>query len=127
MSFYDLSLHLVPTDEDLRPTGASQLPKLERDVIDMARSDGRWSLNPDGFVQRAIGVLFGIRTARPLANERLEGLRRFAVAAWSREVVRARDLRHLFDAGYSSNDAWRILAHIGERRGVIPEVEGWPA
>ena len=35
MSFYDLSLHLVPTDEDVRPTGASQLPKLERDVIDM--------------------------------------------------------------------------------------------
>ena len=72
----------------------------------MARSDGRWSLNPDGLLQRAIGVLFGIRAARPLANERLEGLRRFAVAAWSREVVRARDLKHLFDAGYSSNDAW---------------------
>ena len=71
MSFYDLSLHLVPTDEDVRSTEPAQLPKLERDVIDMARSDGRWSLNPDGLLQRAIGVLFGIRAARPLANERL--------------------------------------------------------
>ena len=36
MSFYDLSLHLVPTDEDVRSTEPAQLPKLERDVIDMA-------------------------------------------------------------------------------------------
>ena len=127
MSFYDLSLHLFATGEEQRQSPAAQLAKPEQDVIDMARDDGPWSLNPDGVLQRAVGLVFGIRVARPLANERLEGLRRFAVAAWSRETIRARDLRALFDAGYSSNDAWRVLAHIGERRGTIPEVEAWPA
>jgi hypothetical protein len=127
MSFHDLSLHLHAASEVKTPAPSAPMSKIERDVIDMARSDCRWSLNPDGVLQRGIGLLFGIRAAPPLANERLEQLRRFAVTAWSRDSIRARDLRQLFDVGFSSNDAWRILAHIGERRGGIPEVEAWPA
>ena len=127
MSFHDLSLHLFAASDVQTPAPAAPLPKIERDVIDMARSDGRWSLNPDGLLQRGFELLFGIRAAPPLANERLERLRRFAVTAWSRDSIRARDLKQLFEVGFSSNDAWRILAHIGERRGGIPEVEAWPA
>jgi hypothetical protein len=72
-------------------------------------------------------AFFGIETPRPLANERLEALRRFSVRAWFWDLVRTKDMRAFFEAGYSSNDAWRILNYVAAHRGFVPSVEHWPA
>lgn len=96
-------------------------------VIEMARAEGPRSADPGLFLNRAARLLFGISVARPLANEKLEAIRRFAVAAWFRDEVPESRIRALFDAGLSSNDAWRLLDYVASRRGVMPEVESWPA
>ena len=58
------------------------LGRTEWSVIDMARAEGPRSANPNALINRLLRKLFGIAIARPLANERLESLRRFALAAW---------------------------------------------
>ena len=98
----------------------------EWSVIDMARAEGPRSADPNAFFNRLLSKLFGIARARPLANKRLESLRRFAVAAWFRAELRVRDMRTLFDAGFTSNDAARIIAYVALHRGIVPEVEAWP-
>src|SRR3954470_22698303 len=102
------------------------LSRTEWSVIDMARAEGPRSANPNGFLNRLVSKLFGIAIARPLANQRLESLRRFALAAWFQLEIRLRDMRALFAAGFSSNDAARIIAYVGLHRGSVPEVEAWP-
>ena len=104
-----------------------RLNRTEWAVIDNAREDGPRSANPNGLAARSLRLLFGVGVPRPLTNERLEALRRFAVKAWYRAELKARDMRALFDAGFDSNDAWRVLAHVAARRGVMAEVEHWPA
>lgn len=120
----------IAWSEKVSPLGPTNdnhaLGRTEWSVIDMARSEGPRSANPNAVINRLLSKLFGISLARPLANERLESLRRFAVAAWFRSEVRVRDLRALFKAGFSSNDAARIIAYVGLHRGSMPEVEGWP-
>ena len=105
---------------------AMEVHEIADSVIDMARAEGPRSANPDAFLNRLLSKLFGIATPRPFANERLERLRRFALSAWFCAEIRTRDLRALFKAGFSSNDAARIIAYVGLHRGSVPEVEGWP-
>ncbi len=96
-------------------------------VLEMARTEGPRSADPKLLLNRLSRLLFGISIARPLANERLEAIRRFAVAAWYLDEVPEKRIRALFEAGLSSNDAWRLLDYVGSRRGVMPDVESWPA
>ena len=111
----------IPVDIDER------LNRADWAVIDSARDDGPRSANPNGLVARTLRLLFGVNVPRALTNERLEALRRFAVKAWYRAELKAGDMRALFEAGFDSNDAWRVLAHVAARRGVMAEVEHWPA
>jgi hypothetical protein len=87
----------------------------EWSVVELARNDGLWSLSPDGFYARLVGTLFGITPPRPLANERLEALRRFAVVAWKRGAVGAAQMRELAAAGFSSADARLVLEYVWRR------------
>jgi hypothetical protein len=120
----------TPWDDAISPVAASNdnqsLGTYEWAVIDMARNDGPRSANPNGLLNSLLRTLFGVSIPRALANERLETLRRFAVAAWFRSMIHARDLRALFAAGFSSNDAARIIAYVGRKRDSAPEVEAWP-
>jgi hypothetical protein len=111
----------LPADFDRR------LGRTEWAVIENARDDGPRSVNPNGIAARLMSLMFGVSVARPLTNERLEALRRFAVKAWYWSELKTRDMRALFEAGFDSNDAWRVLAHIAARRGMMAEVEHWPA
>lgn len=109
------------TDE----SGAGDSPGLGSDewaVVEFSRRDGMWSVNPDGLLQRLARTLFGVRPPQPLANERLERLRRFAVVAWNKGAVRATQVRDLIDAGFSYCDARRVLEHIARRR----QFQSWP-
>jgi hypothetical protein len=104
-----------------------RLGRTEWAVIDHARDDGPRSARPNGLAARLLRLVFGVAVPRPLTNERLEALRRFAVKAWFWPELKARDLKALFEAGFDSNDAWRVLAHVAARRGLMAEVEHWPA
>jgi hypothetical protein len=96
-------------------------------IVEIARTDDLHSLNPDGFFSRLIGTLFGIRAARPLANERLEALRRFAVRAWHTDLIPTRHLCEFLDAGFSPRNVRQILAYAATYRGFTPSVQDWVA
>ena len=96
------------------------LTDLDWQVVEIARSDGARSLNPDGTFARFLRDFFGWPVPRALSNQRAEALRRFSVRAWYWDFIRARDVRPLIDAGYSSDDAYRILAHVAGHRGFTP-------
>lgn len=104
-------------------TSAPGFGKTEWDVVELARRDGPRSLNPHSTVAHLCSILLGEGIKRPLANEQLEALRRFSVRAWFWDLVRTKDVRTLFDAGFTWDDAWRVLAHVAARRGFMPSVE----
>jgi hypothetical protein len=116
-----------------RPETANRLPdsevadlgRLGRDewsVVDFARNDGLWSLTPNGILARVARTLFGIQPPRPLANERLEALRRFAVIAWTKGKVGVAQARELAAAGFSCVDARLVLDYVARNR----KTETWP-
>jgi len=63
-----------------------------------------------------------IVTKRPLANEQLEcsAGSPFAPVLGSRSN---QGRAQLFDAGFTWDDAWRVLVHVAARRGFMPSVE----
>jgi hypothetical protein len=68
------------------PASASASPDpvftpAERHVIAVARIDGPGSVRPRTVLTRLAGALFGMNPPNPLADPRLEALRRFAVLA----------------------------------------------
>jgi len=115
---------VVPSNEHSNDN--ESLGQHEWAVVDMARVDGPRSANPDSLLNSLLRTVFAVSIPRPLANERLEALRRFAVAAWYRAELRPRDLSALFAAGFTSNDAARVIAYVALGRGSAPEVEAWP-
>ena len=99
------------------------LTDLEWRVVDIARSDGPRSINPDGRLTKFLREFFGLPIARKLANDRLEALRRFCVRAWFWDLIRGHDVRAVMDAGYTSVDLFQILAHVAAYRGFTPTIE----
>jgi len=91
-------------------------------VIEMARSEGPHSLNPDSIIARIARSLFGIAVPRRLANDGLEALRRFSVRAWFWDFVPVREVQDFLDAGYTATDAQRILAYVAHHRGFTPSL-----
>ena len=102
------------------------LTELDWKVVEMARTDPPRSINPDGHFSRFLRDFFGLPIVRQLANENLEALRRFCVRAWHWDFVRTSDMRALMEAGYSSTDALKILAHIAGYRGFAPSIQEQP-
>ena len=99
------------------------LTDLDWSVVEIARMDGPRSINPDGPLARFLRNFFGLPVPRSLSNARAEALRRFSVRAWYWDLIRARDVRPLIDAGYSSVDAFQILAHVAGSRGFTPSMQ----
>lgn len=94
----------------------------ELSVIDLAKHDGVWSLRPQGRLQRLVAFLFGIELARPLANERLESLRRFAVGIWRQGNLTCTAVEEFIAAGFSRRHAEAVFAKI--QRGQ--RLDAWP-
>ena len=107
----------------LRQAFRREFGKTEWDVVELARRDGPRSLNPHSLIAHLSSMLLGEEIERPLANDQLEALRRFSVRAWFWDLVRTKDVRTLFDAGFTWDDAWRVLAHVAVQRGFMPSVE----
>ena len=104
-------------------TSECSLTDLDWSIVGIARTDGVRSINPDGRFARILRDFFGFRVPRGLANERAETLRRFCVRAWHWDLIRARDLRPLVDAGYSRLDVFHILQHVARSRGFVPAMQ----
>lgn len=106
---------------DARPVAASKafhlFDRAEWSVIALAGHDDSASLSPDGIWQRLRRRLFGIEAARPLANERLETLRRFAVLArLRRRRIDQNEIARLIKAGFSRFQADVLLSLIDDAR-----------
>ena len=104
-----------------------RLSQRDWQIVEMARSDGPRSLNPDGFLARLAENLFALPFPQRLANDELEALRRFSVRAWYRDAVRASDVQAFLDAGFTTANAERILAYIAHHRGFAPPFREVPA
>jgi hypothetical protein len=68
-----------PARETLSRVAEPVLTLFEHDVISASLRDPVWSLRPRGRVRRALHWTFDVRRPNPLADARLEALRRFAV------------------------------------------------
>ena len=86
MAYLDLELNLprgaleqAQTRATPRHDPVSRLSMLERQVIQLARTDGRWSLAGSGRFQSVLATVLGLERPNPLADPRLEALRRYAV------------------------------------------------
>jgi hypothetical protein len=116
---------MVTSIQDWLETRNARRPftELEWKVIEMARANGAWSLNPDGLFALLARYLFGLPDVRSLADKKLEALRRFAVRAWYWDHIRAKDVRAFRAAGYSRSHVLEILSHVGMARGFTPAIE----
>jgi hypothetical protein len=106
--------------------GVQPLSDFDWRIVEAARVDGPRSLNPDGIVARLLRY-FGESVPHGLSNEKLEALRRFAVRAWYWDWFRTKDLRALYNAGYSRIHVLEILSHVGMARGFTPSLTNEPA
>jgi hypothetical protein len=88
----------------------------EFQVIELARRDSIWSIRPRSWLVRLVGRLFGIHPTNPLADPRLETIRRFAVAAKSGDSSSTNvEYRQFQDAGFSPGHADFIAQRMTEK------------
>lgn len=110
-------LSFSPLDGASRTATASDaglFSSTELRVIGLAeRRDATREIAPDSRFGRFAEWAFGVRLARPLADPRLESLRRFAsLARYHAEQVGQDDLRRLVEAGYSWGQASGLLSYL---------------
>lgn len=83
----------------------------------MAERDGLSSIRDESRYVRAIRSFFGIKRPNPLANERLEILRRIAVLAWHYGWnVPKTELAQFLAAGFTSDEYELVQSSIGQAR-----------
>jgi len=86
-------------------------------IIRLAREDGLSSLREGSRFKDLLRLIFGFERRRPLANPRLESLRRIAVLSWHHSYnVAASEISAFFAAGFSPDHYDAMLAHIGAER-----------
>lgn len=74
---------------------------LEWSVIALAKTESPRSLAQPGRIARALGSLFGLGETSPLADPRLEALRRLAIHAWHRGfALPPREIERFLASGY---------------------------
>lgn len=86
------------------PALTTPFAPLEEHVIELARGDGLGSLEEPGRLARLATWLFGVRARRgPLADPRLEALRRAVVVACHRHHLPDAQAADLKNHGFSSD------------------------
>ncbi|MES2339179.1 MAG: hypothetical protein V4537_13880 [Pseudomonadota bacterium] len=84
-----------------RHDAVSLVAPLERQVVQLARADGRWSLRTHGRIDTLLRWVFGVKPVNRLADPRLEALRRFAVMARLRgDRLPPQETERLIAAGF---------------------------
>ena len=113
-------LNFSPLDGETRIASAADaiaFSSVELRVIDFAeRIDATGEIDHQSRLGRLIEWALGIRLARPLADARLESLRRFAsLARHHARDVGEDDIRQLVEAGYSRGQAHGLLDYLRRR------------
>jgi len=113
-------LNFSPLEGETRTASASDAGRFsatELRVIDLAeRFDAQQEIAPESRIGRFMEWALGIRLARPLADPRLESLRRFAsLARHHAGEVGENDIRHFVDAGFSTGQAHGLLTYLSQR------------
>jgi hypothetical protein len=110
------SVAAVVPQADPVPT-TSGLSALEWSVVAIARGERLSSLRRPGRIATAMGALFGARPRMPLADPRLEALRRISVLAWHRgDNLPKSEIAHFLASGFSTNQFETLLTSIGRGR-----------
>ena len=96
---------------------ASRFSPVELRVIDLAeRIDATREIPHRSRLGRFIEAALGVRLPRPLADPRLESLRRFvSLVRHHGDDLAEQDVRSLVEAGYSPGQAYGLLAYLGAR------------
>lgn len=90
---------------------------LEWSVVALARRDSLSSLRAPGPIGKAMAVVFGSTSENPIADPRLEALRRMAVYGWHRGfAVSANETDRFFEAGFSTDQFELLLTSISRDR-----------
>lgn len=96
---------------------AASLSALEWSVVALARRDSLNSLRTPGPIGKAMAVVFGSTSENPIADPRLEALRRMAVYGWHRGfAVPASEIDRFFEVGFSPDQLELLLTSIGRDR-----------
>lgn len=86
---------------------------LEWTVIALAKRDTLSSLTTPGKLSRAMGSLFGLGIASPLADSQLEALRRMAVYAWRRGfALPMAEIRRFRSAGFNDTQLETLVRSV---------------
>jgi hypothetical protein len=97
---------------------AGRFTAVELRVIALAeREDSRYEIAPGSMFGRLLEAVFGVKLRRPLADGRLEALRRFAsLARHHPDRLGASDVQALVNAGYSPGQVYGLLGYLAPSR-----------
>ena len=105
---------VTPRHDPLPATEPARLSALEWSVVALARRDRLSSLRRPGRLALAMRTLFGGSADLPLADERLEALRRMAVWSWHHGyTVPTSEVRAFVAAGFSIEQYELLQTSIG--------------
>ncbi|MDO9487247.1 MAG: hypothetical protein Q7J32_02655 [Sphingomonadaceae bacterium] len=98
----------------VRSTTVPGFDKLDEAALTVAAHDGLWSLNNRSRLTRFLGQFLGLRLATPLADSRLEALRRLGVAArlGTRRIVE-REIERARSRGFTPFQIEAVLGRFG--------------
>jgi hypothetical protein len=91
----------------------AELDELDLSVIHLSRKERLQTVLPATTFGRWLGILFGIASSRPLADQRLEALRRYCVLARNRHPRVEEAWLLLIQSGFAGSQRRRIDALIG--------------
>ncbi len=112
---------LAPATMPALPTQQHKFGQHEWTIVQLARTDRLSSLREEGKVKRLLRLVFGIERQRPLADPRLEALRRMAVLSWNYGYnVSNSEVIEFLSAGYSIDHYEALLAHVSRERAASP-------
>lgn len=120
MAYVDFSQTAAESLQDGRiatPSDAALFTPLELRIIALAeREDVTREIEPHSRLGRLLERVTGSRLRRPLANPRLESLRRFAsLARHHPERLSAASIAEFVAAGFSEGQAWGLRNHLAGR------------
>ena len=100
------------------PAEAGRFSPIELRVIELAtQEDVARQLSPLSRLGRIVETLFGLELKRPLADPRLESLRRFAsLACHHPDRLEEADFQDLLEAGFSPGQLHGLVSHLSARR-----------
>ncbi|TVV70573.1 hypothetical protein [Sphingomonas solaris] len=114
MAYLDAdALYAAAAGRTAVPPAPAALSPLEWSVVALAKNESLRSLNRPGRVSRAIGGLFGLGETSPLADPRLEALRRLAIHAWHRGfALPAAEIDRVIAAGFTEAQIEMMVVSI---------------